>query len=342
MKKAITAVLILLTLTMGVGCQQKEEAKTTVEEAAVTTKAAVSTTFENKFPEFIAGETETTVSFYKEDDVITVNKNPKKVVVLQNSMLDLWYLVGGTAIGRVDGDTNVPEEALNLPIVGKTSEVNIENLIAMEPDLVLLSTAFSAQMELIPLLEENNIPYAPITANMTPYQEFNQNMYLFSKIIGNESAYTNVATKIDEDIKAICEKTKKVEKQPTAVILFSSAKSVKCELPNSLTGEMMDMLGAQNIVADATIEGENKVDFSMEKLIEKNPDYILITTMGDIEKCKARVEEDIVANEAWASLTAVKEGRIYYLPNELFMYKPNARYGEAFKSLAEILYPEVF
>ncbi|MBG0765459.1 MAG: ABC transporter substrate-binding protein, partial [Tissierellales bacterium] len=48
------------------------------------------------------------------------------------------------------------------------------------------------------------------------------------------------------------------------------------------------------------------------------------------------------SNDAWNSLTAVKEGRVYYLPKDLYLYKPNARYPEAFKGLAEIVYPEVF
>lgn len=339
MKKFKTALIIGLIAMMAMGCQAKEEVKPANPSTEVSEETQ---NFQNKYPEFITGETTDTVSYKSGDKEITISKKPKKVAILQNSMLDLWYLAGGEAIARADGKTNVPDEALALPTLGKTSEINIENLIAMEPDLVVLSTAFSSQMELIPLLEENNIEYAPITANTTPYQGFQENMYLFSKILGKEDAYNEKIASIQTKVDQIIEKTKKVKKQPTTVVLFSSTKNVQCELESSLTGEMVAMLGAQNIVEGLGVEGENKVDFSMEKLAERDPDFILITTMGDVDKCKARIEKDIMANDAWATLTAVKEGRIYYLPSELFMYRPNNRYPEAFESLAKILYPEVF
>lgn len=55
-----------------------------------------------------------------------------------------------------------------------------------------------------------------------------------------------------------------------------------------------------------------------------------------------RLKQDVEDNPAWSSLTAVKEGRYIVLPKDLYLYKPNARYVEAYEGLAKILYPEVF
>ena len=129
---------------------------------------------------------------------------------------------------------------------------------------------------------------------------------------------------------------------PKVLILFSSSKSVTCELPGALTGDMADMLGAENIVSDIPIEGSTRVQFSMERIVERDPDIILITTMGDVEKCKDRIKEDIESNQAWGALRAVKEGNVYYLPKEFYIYKPNAKYPEAVEYLAKILYPGVY
>ena len=41
-------------------------------------------------------------------------------------------------------------------------------------------------------------------------------------------------------------------------------------------------------------------------------------------------------------LSAVQEGRVYVLPRELFHYKPNARWAEAYEYLLAILYPDVY
>ncbi|MBN2284921.1 MAG: ABC transporter substrate-binding protein [Tissierellales bacterium] len=327
----LTAIFILTSFT---ACNQGQ--------AQEVTTTSVESEIENLYPELIVGETDTTVTYLSTEGELTVTKKPQKAVILMNSILDLWYLAGGEAIARVDGTTNVPPEAMDVPSLGKSSAISMEELIALEPDLVILSSTFSSQVEMIPILEDNGIEYVLISGNIEPYESFKQNLYLFSKILDKQDIYDTKIAQITNDVQQIIDKASQIENKPSAVILYSSAKNVMCELPNSLTGDMAEFLGVINIAGDAGIEGANKVDFSMEILLERDPDFVLITTMGDVEECKARVEQDIVSNEAWNSLTAVKEGRIYYLPKDLFMYKPNARYPEAFEELAKIVYPEVF
>jgi len=354
--KRLTAVLLILFLMVSAaGCSQiqaedveepevledetEEDLKEdTVEEPEEEIEEAV-----NKYPEFIIDNTEEQLTYVDtRGEEITVSKNPEKTVVLINSLLDLWYLSGGEAVARCSGTTNVPKAAENIEIIGKFYSVSLEKLIALEPDLVVVSSTVSSQMEMEDVLAENGIEFAPVDASTNPYTNFDKNVYLFSQILGTEEIYETDVKEITGGVDEIIVKAKESEKTPSAIVLFSSSKYVKCELPTSLTGEMLDYLGVENIVADAQIEGSTKVDFSLERLIERDPDYIFVTTMGDVEECKARVDQDIKSNDAWNSLTAVKEGRVYYLPKDLYLYKPNARYEEAFKGLAEIVYPEVF
>lgn len=81
----------------------------------------------------------------------------------------------------------------------------------------------------------------------------------------------------------------------------------------------------------------------MEKIIQEDPDFIFVQTMGsDKEKIFKKLKSDVESNPAWASLTAVKNNRYIILPKDLYLYKPNDRYAEAYEKLAKILYPEVF
>jgi iron complex transport system substrate-binding protein len=102
------------------------------------------------------------------------------------------------------------------------------------------------------------------------------------------------------------------------------------------------MMGAENIVFTSPVENATRIDFSLEQIVVRDPDIVLIKTMGNIEKAKERIKKDVSDNDAWAGLRAVKEGRVYYLPKDLFMYKPNARFPEAFEYLGKIFYPGVF
>jgi iron complex transport system substrate-binding protein len=76
----------------------------------------------------------------------------------------------------------------------------------------------------------------------------------------------------------------------------------------------------------------------MEAIIVANPDYIFITTQGsDSDAIEANIQETLIDNPAWSTLDAVKEGRYYVLEKELYNLKPNAKWGEAYEKLEEIL-----
>ena len=79
---------------------------------------------------------------------------------------------------------------------------------------------------------------------------------------------------------------------------------------------------------------------SVEEILLRDPDVILITTMGK-EAAAKEYMDSVLATDAWQSLTAVQEGRCYYLPKELFQFKPNARWDEAYLYLARLLFPEM-
>ena len=51
------------------------------------------------------------------------------------------------------------------------------------------------------------------------------------------------------------------------------------------------------------------------------------------------VEEMLLSNPAWSTLSAVKEGNYYLLDKRLYNLKPNAKWGDAYEGLADILYP---
>ena len=356
--------VILLLSTSLIGCtQKKNDSSSEISSNAVeetTTKTDVdsnqngdekqnetnsknnNTTEEEALPDFIVDETETSVTYLNPlGEEATITKKPQKVIVLMNSILDIWYMAGGEAIARVSCTTNVPEAAMDIEQVGEVNGPNIEKLLSLEPDLVVLSSTRGEHVEMKEILESNNIELAYVDISTNPYDNFNDVLKLFTMITDREDIYKKEIKALQEEVTKICESVKN-EEQPKVVILFGSTKYVKAELPCGLVGNMVEMLGAKNIIEESPVKGSSKVDFSLETIIKENPDVVLIVTMGDIEKVKERIKSDIESNEAWSSLTAVQNQKVYYLPGDLFHYKPNARYPEAFRYLGELLYPQVF
>ena len=61
--------------------------------------------------------------------------------------------------------------------------------------------------------------------------------------------------------------------------------------------------------------------------------------MGDAEGLKEKFRRDFMERPAWKTLSAAKNGRVHFLPVDLFLYMPGPRYPEAFRELAKLLYP---
>ncbi len=79
----------------------------------------------------------------------------------------------------------------------------------------------------------------------------------------------------------------------------------------------------------------------MEAILEADPEYIFVTTMGSSEEAAlAMVDELLTSNPAWQGLSAIQKNQYYVLEQELFHNKPNNRWGESYQKLADILYGE--
>jgi iron complex transport system substrate-binding protein len=123
-------------------------------------------------------------------------------------------------------------------------------------------------------------------------------------------------------------------------VLYVRATGSSCKVKNSegsVLGEMLKDLCCNNI---ADQEGSLLEQLSIEKIIEQDPDYIFVVLQGsDSTKAEGILQSTLLSNPAWETLTAVKEGRYYVMDPNLYNMKPNARWGEAYEGLADILYP---
>ena len=51
-----------------------------------------------------------------------------------------------------------------------------------------------------------------------------------------------------------------------------------------------------------------------------------------------RYISSLFSRPGWSSVKAVRDGQVRFLSKELFNYKPNGRWGEAYQVMAEALY----
>ncbi len=284
--------------------------------------------------------TDKDVTFTDENmNEITIDKNPQRVVVLVNSYADLWYEAGGDIVGRLDSESELPDEYLDPSVitVGEMLNVNMEVLLGLSPDLVILRQG--KQAELLPQLQENGI--SVISMEYDSIEDYLKYLKVFTSLNGEEELYKEYR---DSTIKGVNEILEKVpsENNPDVLLILGATSSLKAYPSGTTNGQILKHLKANNI-ADEWGEGDaTSLEINSEYVIASDPDYILIQTMSREEAIKENVEATFGTTDWWQSLSAVKNGNVIYLDRELFHFKPNGRYAEAYEEMAKIIYPEIF
>jgi len=326
--RLITLLVVVLGLTLLSGCSSNSQKA--VDTTGVDSASEYGITINDQNVEYIDSE----------GKKVTITKNPKRVIVLQNSLLEIWDQAGGTVIGRVEeSEDKFVENAASAEVVGGVGSPSLEKILSLKPDLVILAASYTAQREMIPTLQQSGIETIGLDNDLL--EDYYKTVRLFTAITGREDLYESHVNKIQKGVDDIIAKAPK-DKNYKVVILFATAKNITVRDSNTTVGEMLKDLNAINI-SDAVDSVTDTKTFSMEKIIQEDPDFIFVQTMGsDLKKVEEKIKSELLDNPAWASLTAVKEGRYIVLPKDLYLYKPNHRYVEAYEGLAKILYPEVF
>ncbi len=269
---------------------------------------------------------------------VNVEAPPRRVAALIGSFADVWCLAGGED-SLVASATDAWTYFDWLPLegvtdLGATKQISLETLIAAEPDLILASVNTALDLELMDTFEEMGIPAAYF--EVSTFEQYLSMLERCSRLTGDADAYRQngeaVRDRVDRAI------ARADGSAPS--VLYVRVSSSGCKVKNSrdnVLGEMLADLGCDNIAdrEDSLLE-----NLSLEVILQEDPDYIfLVYQTADPAVAEAVADETLRSSPAWASLRAVQEGRCYVMDPTLYNLKPNARWGEAYEKLADILYP---
>ena len=260
-----------------------------------------------------------------------------RVVSLYGSYAETWTLAGGTLVGATDDAIEERNMQLgdDVAIIGSVKNPSMEEIIATNPDFVILNADNEQQVDLHEALTEAGIPHAYYRVDT--FEEYLDMLKQFCQFTGREDLYQ----KNGLDVKQQIDKVKQLvqgKTGPSVLLMRAYSTGVTAKGADNLAGYILKDLGADNIADrdDSLLE-----NISMEEIIADDPDYIFVTTMGSEQKALDYLAGSLQANPAWAELSAVKNNHYVVLPKELFHYKPNARWGESYAYLAKILYPDL-
>lgn len=282
---------------------------------------------------------EQSTAFYQFEDslgnMVTLQEQPKRVAALMGSYAETWLLSGGelVAVTQDAYDERGLELGENTVNVGTNQQPDMEALFAAEPDFVILTADMEGQVNMKDSLAAAGIPAAWF--KVESFRDYLWMLDICTDLTGRKDLYeengASIQETIDETIAAVPEGEK-----PSVLLLRAYSTGVRAKNSDNIAGQVIADLGAINIAdSDAGL----LEDLQMESILAADPDFILVTTMGSSEEAAlASLEELFNSDPAWQSLTAMKEDRVKVLPKNLFHYKPNAKWGESYTMLFDILY----
>ena len=217
---------------------------------------------------------------------------------------------------------------------GSLKTPSAELILAAGVDFALLTPTLSGHIALGETLRAAGVRTAFF--DVETFEDYLRCLDFCTRLTGQPQRYEQHGTAVQASVDEAIALGTGQEQAPRVLLLRAYSTGVKAKnSDNNMVGAMLRDLGCENIADGQDTLLEN---LTLEAIVAADPDFIFITTMGADDEALASLAEHLQSGPAWAGLTAVKEGRCFVLPKDLFHYKPCERWSESYHQLAEMLY----
>lgn len=260
---------------------------------------------------------------------VTIPAKIERVISLAPNLTEIVYAVG--AGGQVVGNTtycNYPPEAKDVAKVGDTLQPSIERILALRPQLVLVSTASQLEAFTKQLDEQQIAVYVTDPRDLEG---------VFRSILGVGDLVNRSAGAADL-VKQLRTRTEAVEHpvagRPAVSVFFQlSGQPLYTAGKQSFVTNLIERAGGRSVTADVN---EAWPRLSDEAALASRPEAIIMLTADSMG-----VAANTTVAPALRNSPAVKNGRVYTIDGAL-LTRPGPRLVDGLEQIARALHPEAF
>lgn len=260
---------------------------------------------------------------------VTVKAEPQRIISMVPSITEILFALGlGDRVVGVTTFCDYPEEAKSKEKIGSFTEIDLEKVVGLSPDLVLGGSVHSQSVA--PALRERGLTVALLEA--TDVETTLTQIETIGRLTGRTAEAQALVADIRARLDRVAEKVAKVERKPRVfweldAMLYTGGK-------DSFVDGLITLAGGDNV--GRRLEGEWP-QFNLEALIEADPEVIVLA-----DHAFGETAEQVKARPGWSAITAVKENRLIEVEDINLVSRPGPRVGEAVEYIARALHPDLF
>lgn len=257
---------------------------------------------------------------------VNVEEN-MRVVATSASLLTICSKLEIDLVARPSTQTSViPAEYEELPVIGNSMAVDIEELSLVEADLIISPQSLEADLK--PQYETLGVEY--LFLDLTSVES----LYKAIGILGEMFDKNEIAEELTAEYTALINEVEEKENKPTALVLMGLPGSYVVATDMSYVGSLVDLAGFENVYESDT---EAFLNINPEDMLSREPEYIFTTAHAMPEMVYEMFEDEFKENLIWQHFDAVKNNNVHQLQHEYFGMSANFEYPKAIEVLQDLM-----
>lgn len=255
------------------------------------------------------------------------------VVTMLGRAEDIVAVVNGLQRDKVL--TQMYPHIKDLPVPFSSGTINIEELLATGAEVVFIQPDTAQNRSVTEKLDRLGIPY--ITIAFTSMEEQIRTIEFIGKVIGRTAEAQRYIDYYRQKITEIEAIAKTIPENERVRLYHSVNEAVRTDTRDSLPADWIRVTGAINVSIDSDLRiSGDKAFATLEQIYLWDPDLIIANESG--------VPEYMLSNEQWAALRAVKNKRVYQIPNGISRWGHPGSLETPLAAMwtAKLVYPDYF
>lgn len=261
---------------------------------------------------------------------LTLDAPANRVVALTAADCEILCALGcEDALVGCGAYCDYPASISSVPVVESGAGTNIEQIIALSPQVVFMAD-MAQSVQQVHMLEAAGIQVA--VSNADTIQGVYEAMRMIGAIMGKEAEASALIERMQAAFSQVA-----AQSSNTGKTVYFEVSPLQWGLWTAGSGTFMDEIAAMCGLTNAFADVAGWQAISVEQVLARNPDYIVTITMYDGEG--PTPVEEIMTRAGWASMKAVQQGNVY-LADADEISRPGPRLKDAAENFHAFIHRE--